>query len=339
MVECRATDQQALEEWWQTFVATGELPAGLERVQGRLIRSVHRGELPSGPVHIKTMTFPRKKDRLRYAFRALPAVHEAEMLALTCAASIPCPEVVDVRVQRRAWLPHRSMLVLRSLPLSDAPESPVERLHDEVELASRLVSAGIYHRDLHTENFVRMASGALAVLDMQSASRIRSRRTPLSVVRLAVAARLLRDRDAQEQESAWVRMREVGLLKSDSECDSVKARVAQLQSRYQDSRIRRCLLNSTEFVRRTHLSGVEYRMRGELPPGRWWRGGRALRAAWIGQRVRDLREGTPPVFAAYFQKWWWLGGGAALYVPKQFEDERINAEVHLASSAAIRSAR
>jgi tRNA A-37 threonylcarbamoyl transferase component Bud32 len=339
MAECLATDQQVLDHWWQTFVATGELPAGLQRVQGRLIRAVHRGELPSGPVHIKTMTFPRKKDRLRYAFRALPAVHEANMLASTSAASIPCPEVVDVRVQRRALLPHRSMLVLRSLPLSEIAEDPLKRLDDEIELASRLVAAGIHHRDLHTDNFVRMASGELAVLDMQSASRIRSDQASSSAVRLAVASRLLRDRDQQLQASALIRMRGIGLLRSDSECESVKSRIEQLQLRYQDSRIRRCLLNSTEFVRRTHVSGVEYRMRGELPAGRWWQGGRALRTAWIGQRVRDLDAGTPPVFAAFFQKWWWLGGGAALYVPAQCEDERIEVEVQSASSAAIRSVR
>ncbi|MGK0153584.1 MAG: tRNA A-37 threonylcarbamoyl transferase component Bud32 [Neolewinella sp.] len=339
MLETSAADQQVLEHWWQTFVATGELPKGLVRVQGRLIRAVHRGELPSGPVHIKTMTFPRKKDRLRYAFRALPAVHEANMLALTRAAAIPCPDVVDVRVQRRAWLPHRSMLVLRSLPLSDLAPNPSQRLEQEIELAKRLVTAGIHHRDLHTENFVLMASGELAVLDMQSASQIRLGQTSSSRVRLAVASRLLRDRDEQERAPALVRMRSIGLLQSDHECESVNTRIQRLQLHYQDSRIRRCLMNSTEFSRRSQLSGVEYRLRGELPPGRWWQGGRSLRTAWIGQRARHLQEGTAPVFAAFFQKWWWLGGGAALYVPFLCEDERIEEEVRSVSSAATRSVR
>lgn len=339
MLESSEADQQVLAYWWQTFVATGELPPELVRVQGRLIRAVHRGELPSGPVHIKTMTFPRKKDRLRYAFRALPAVHEANMLALTRAASIPCPEVVDVRVQRRALLPHRSMLVLRSLSLSDLAANPSKRLEQEIEVTKRLVTAGIHHRDLHTENFVLMASGELAVLDMQSASRIRLGQTSLSMVRLAVASRLLRDRDEQERAHALVRMRSIGLLQSDHECESVNTRIGRQQRHYQDSRVRRCLLNSTEFSRHTQPSGVEYRLRGELPPGRWWRGGRSLRTAWIGQRARHLQEGTPPVFAAFFQKWWWLGGGAALYVPAQCEDERIEVEVQSASSAAIRSVR
>ncbi|MFT4511664.1 MAG: tRNA A-37 threonylcarbamoyl transferase component Bud32 [Planctomycetota bacterium] len=338
MVESTEADRQVLDHWWQTFVTTGELPAGLVRVQGRLIRAVHRGELPSGPVHIKTMTFPRKKDRLRYAFRALPAAHEANMLGFTRAASIPCPEVVAVRVQRRAWLPHRSMLVLRSLPLSDGAESASQRLNDEIELATRLVEAGIHHRDLHTENFVRMASGELAVLDMQSASRIRSDQISSPTVRLAVASRLLRDRDAPERASALVRMRSLGLLHSDAEYQSVNTRVKQLQLHYQGSRIRRCLMNSTEFSCRTQLLGTEYRMRGELPPGRWWRGGRSLRRAWIGQRARHLEQGTQPVFAAFFQKWWWLGGGAALYVPILCEDERIEEEVRLASSVGLAQA-
>ncbi len=339
MADSTRPDQEVLDCWWQTFVATGALPADLVRVQGRLIRAVHRGELPSGPVHVKTMTFPRPKDRLRYAFRALPAVHEANMLRLTKAAAIPCPEVLDVRVQRRALLPHRSMLVLRTLTLSDEPEDAAQRLVDEIDLANRLLFAGIHHRDLHTENFIRKAGGELAVLDMQSASRIRSNQTLSPTVRIAVASRLLRDRQQGERPAALAHMRGVGLLRNDPEIASVVARVEQLQRHYHDSRIRRCLLNSTEFTRRTCASGVEYRLRGELPEGRWWRGGRSLRRAWIGQRVRSLQQGTPPVFAAFFQKWWWLGGGSALYVPDQCEDEQIEVEVRSASSAATRSVR
>ena len=337
MADSLACDHQVLDRWWQAFVATGELPKELAHVQGRLIRAVHRGELPSGPVHIKTMTFPRQKDRWRYAFRALPAVHEANMLRATAAAGIPCPEIVAVRVQRRALVPHRSMLVLRSLALSDAAVDAATRLAEEIELANRLLVAGIYHRDLHTDNFVRMASGELAVLDMQSASRIRSDQTPSWSVRRSVASRLLRDREPSLRSPAFVRMRTLGLLRSDTECESVNARIEQLQEQFRGSRVRRCLMNSTEFERRARPSGVEYRLRGELPPGRWWRGDRSLRQAWLGQRARHLRDGVQPVFAAFFQKWWWLGGGAALYVPDQCEDERIEVEVRSASSAASRS--
>ena len=76
-----AADAAVVARWWQHFVATGRLPAELPLVQGRLVRAVHRGELPSGPVFVKVMTFPRGKDRLRYLLRALPGEHEARMLA------------------------------------------------------------------------------------------------------------------------------------------------------------------------------------------------------------------------------------------------------------------
>ncbi len=326
-------DTGVLEGWWRTFVATGTVGDGLERVQGRLIRAVYRGHLPSGPVHIKTMTFPRAKDRLRYAFRALPATHEANMLRAVGAAGLPCPEVLAVRGQRRWGLPHRCMLVLRTLPLSDEPEHALQRGDDEVELAVRLLHAGIYHRDLHRENFVRRSSGELAVLDLQSASCIGSVRARSQKVRLAVAIRLLRDRTPKERDRALIRMRDLNLLVNDTEAASVVARATQEEQQYVDRRIRRCLMSSTEFERRVHLTGIEYRARGTLPAGRWWCGSGKLKDAWIGQRRRWFTGGPTPVFAAFFQKWWWLGGGAALYVPLTCADERIEVEVQTASSA------
>lgn len=328
-------DDSVLHRWWHGFVATGQVPADLQPVQGRLIRLVHRGELPSGLVHVKTMTFPRKKDRLRYAFRALPARHEASMLQLARAAGIPCPEVVAAYTCRRFGLPHRSMLVLRSLPLPSEPDvAACRRLDEEIALAQRLLAVGIYHRDLHSENFVLDATGQLNVLDMQSASRIRPDQIAPKAVRLAVAGRLLRDRGEAERAAALPTMRQCGLLLTDAECNSVISRANSQARHYQHVRIRRCLMNSTEFERRPRWNGIEYRLRGELPDGRWWPGGPALRKAWIGQRVRHIQQGVVPMFAAFFQKWWWLGGGAALYVPDACLDERIEVEVGSASSAA-----
>lgn len=328
-----SADTEVIDGWWRTFVATGAVGRELACVQVRLIRAVHRGQLPSGPVHIKTMTFPRAKDRLRYALRALPATHEARMLRVVRAAGIPCPDVLAVRAQRRWGLPHRCMLVLRTLPLTDEPEDVSLRSEQEVELAVRLLGAGIYHRDLHRENFVRTSSGELAVLDLQSASCIGAARARSATVRLAVASRLLRDRTPEERDCALARMRALDLLLSDAEADSVVSRAVQEERRYQEARIRRCLMTSTEFERRLRPSGIEYRARGALPPGRWHRGPRKLKNAWIGQRRRYMTGGPAPVFAAFFQKWWWLGGGAALYVPSTCADERIEVEVRTASSA------
>jgi len=328
-----AEDQQIIDRWWQAFLVAGTLPDEFERVQGRLIREVFRGELPSGPVHIKVMAFPRKKDRLRYLFRALPAAHEAKMLARVREAGLPCPEVVAVRTSRRFGLPHRSMLVLRSLPLASEPEERSRRIADEVELANRLLAAGIYHSDLHRENFVRSASGELAVLDLQSASRIRSGQNPDGSVRVAVAARLLRDQPPADREQALVRMRAAGMLRSEHEVELAVSRADREGQRYRDSRVERCMTNSTEFVRRVRISGVEYRVRDPFPQGRWWSGPGDLRAAWLGQRRRHLERGQMPVFAGFFQKWWWLGGRARLYVPATCIDERIEDEVRAASLA------
>lgn len=328
-----AADDQVVDRWWAAFVRDGRVPDDLEHVQGRLIRAVHRGALPSGAVFVKTMTFPRAKDRLRYAFRALPAAHEAAMLRATAAAGIPCPEVVAVRTRRRFGLPHRSMLVIRALDVAADADPAEQRAADEVRLAMRLLQAGIRHRDLHGENFVRMRSGQLAVLDLQSVSISGVDRQPSAEVRFATAARLLRDRSDVAVAAALAAMRDCGMLRSEPEVASVMVRMEAERAHYEQSRIRRCLQTSTEFERTVRWSGVRYRRRDADRDGRWIRGGAELREAWIGQRVRQLREGSAPPFAAFFQKWWWLGGGAALYVPRTCSDERIEAEVRTASAA------
>ena len=108
--------REELERWWRTFVATGAVPAALESVQGRLIRAVYRGCVADEKIFVKTMTFPRAKDRLRYFLRPLPADHEAAMLRMAAAASVACPEVLAAFAERSGGIPRRSMLVLRALP-------------------------------------------------------------------------------------------------------------------------------------------------------------------------------------------------------------------------------
>jgi hypothetical protein len=192
-------DGAVLQRWWNEFASTGRLPNDLEPVQARLVRAVHRGELPSGPVYVKVMTFPRAKDRLRYLLRALPGAHEARMLRATAAAGIVCPEVVFVRTARRFGLPHRSMLVLRALAVRSPALDPAARLLGEAAVAARLLAAGIVHRDLHGENFVELQDGRLAVLDLQSAAMVR--RPPGAAARIRAAARLLQGRRPRRQ--AW----------------------------------------------------------------------------------------------------------------------------------------
>ena len=69
-----------IEAWWRHFAATGTAPADWRHVQSRLIRAVHRAELDGHSVFVKTMTFPRAKDRLRYSVRPMPTAHEARLL-------------------------------------------------------------------------------------------------------------------------------------------------------------------------------------------------------------------------------------------------------------------
>ncbi|MCU0864274.1 MAG: hypothetical protein MUC36_10805 [Planctomycetes bacterium] len=328
-VPLAAADAAVIASWWQHFVATGRLPEPLQLVQGRLIRSVHRGELPSGPVHVKAMTFPRAKDRLRYLLRPLPAVHEARLLAAVAAAGIPAPVVLAVHSARRRGLPDRSLLVLRSLPVVAETKAPTERLADEAALVVRLLAAGIVHRDLHGENFVRLRSGELAVLDLQSASVVRRAST---AHRLAAAARLVRERHAVP--GAVDSLRRAGLLHSDPEAATVVARARDEQAHHARGRVLRCLQESTEFRCRWTLRGREYRLRTGLGPGRWWWGDRSLRQAWIGQRARQLATGEPLVFSAYFRNWWWLGGGAGLYVPPACSEAWLQEQVRAARSWA-----
>lgn len=325
-----AAERECLGQWWRHFAATGELPAALEPVQTRLIRSVHRATLPGGDVFVKTMTFPRLKDRFRYLVRALPAAHEAAMLARVRAAGIPCPEVVDVREARRLGLPWRSWLVTRALRLPAAEATP-PRLAEQAALAVRLLAAGIVHRDLHADNFVRLASGDVAVLDLQSASAESSPRTDRAA-RLAAAARLVRDVPV-EQAAELV---QGGLVHDEIELDEALVRAAAERQAYARRRVLRCLRESTGFTRRVRWSGVLHSHRGERPDGRWLPGRHDFRDVWIGQRANQLFGSRSPVFWAFFRKWWWLGGGTALYVPTTCSEERIEQELAIARSGAAR---
>ena len=330
------SDAAELDRWWRAFVATGRLPDDLPLVQGRLVRAVHRGELPSGPVYVKVMAFPRGKDRLRYLLRALPAAHEAAMLAAVAAAGIACPAVVAVRTARRWGLPFRSMLVLRALDRREE-EPDVARLAEEAVLAARLLVAGIVHRDLHPGNFVRLADGRLAVLDLQSAGR--SARGTAPARRLAAAVRLVQHRPGLSRAAACAAMLPSGLLRDAREVDRVLAASERAQLAFVRSRIRRCLEVSTEFTRRVRWSGVEHRTRGELAPGRWIRGGRELRRVWLGQRAAQVIDAESPMFQAFLQKWWWFGGGGALYAPRACSEARIEAGVSDALAAYRRHLR
>lgn len=327
-------DGQVIDAWWAEFTRTGRLPASLALVQQRLIRAVHRGDLPSGPVYVKTMTFPRAKDRLRYLLRALPGVHEARMLCATAAAGVPCPEVLAVRTARRWGLPFRSLLVLRALPVQNAPEPVAERLRDAAALTARLLAAGIVHHDLHAGNFVRLQSGALAVLDLQSAG-LRGRRAMARGWRIAGAARLLREHLAGPG-GLGSELVAGGLLADQAEVAAARQQATRELDRFHRTRVLRCLGNSTEFRRLVAWRGIENRQRGELPEGRWLPPSPVARQVWLGQRALQVFEGRPLAFHALFRKWWWRGGKGSLYVPRACDQDRIELDIAAARAGHTR---
>lgn len=317
-------DRLVLDAWWHTFVGAGRLPDQLTLVQGRLVRTVHRGELPSGPVFLKAMTFPRGKDRLRYLVRALPGAHEAAMLRHLAASGVPCPEVVDVRTARRFGLPWRSLLVLRALPVVPETAPPAVRLADEAKLAASLLALGVEHHDLHSGNFVRLVDGRLAVLDLQSARRSASAGSPKA--RLCAAVRLVRDATASEPVLLDA-LRQGGLVQDAAEAQQVVARRHVERLRHLRSRAHRCLTESTGYTWRLCWNGREFRRRGELGPGRWVWGGLEFRRAWIGCCALQQAGRPAPDFRALFQNWWWPGRRCALYVPVELDADRLAAAV------------
>ncbi|MCA8951703.1 MAG: phosphotransferase, partial [Planctomycetes bacterium] len=197
----------------------------------------------------------------------------------------------------------------------------------QAAIAARLLAAGIVHRDLHADNFVALADGEVAVLDLQSAS-VADRRLDDTPHRLAAAARLVRDLPAAAADA----LREGGLLTTAAEVAEVVARAAHARARYARSRVRRCLTESTEFRRRVRWHGVEHSFRGSWPAGRWIRGGRELDECWLGQNANRLFGSRSPVFWAFFRKWWWLGGGRALYVPEACREAGLEQEIAVARS-------
>jgi hypothetical protein len=302
-------DRDHLAAWLDECVARpGRLPAGCVPVHTRLIRAVGRGRLPGGTeVYLKTMGFPRPRDRLRYWLRPLPAAHEAAMLHAAAAAGVPCPRVLAIAARRgRCGRPVASVLATEGLALA---RSRPPRLAECARLGRRLGEAGILHRDLHQDNFVRLDSGECAVLDLQSARRLVA---PIGRrARIRLAARLLAaDWSAPEQPHAVV---EAGLV------DTADLAVA-MQGAHRHRlvalarRVRRCLAESSEFhlVRRPWGRLVARR---ELPAGGVWRtGGRELIRVWLGARYGEVADGDPPLLAALFLNSWWLPTRCSVYI-------------------------
>lgn len=295
-----------LSAWWSAVQrGPAEVPAGLRKVQGRLVRWVARGELADGTeVFVKAMGFPRLKDRLRYLLRPLPLLHEARMLRWLAAEGIAVPGVLLARGARRFGVPRTSMLVMPALPGEGAAPGP--------EAAGALLEAlfrvGLYHRDLHLGNLMQLPDGRAAILDLQSARR---RRAPLRPgLRRRMLTKLWADLSIRDLDAAaWHRALQEAGCYGPQEAEDLVAAATRLRQRDLFGRLRRCLQESTGFVVRRGPWRWSYRRRGAAPgDGTWVEGGRELFRYWLGDRVREHCDGQPPVLLACERPApWWPG--------------------------------
>jgi hypothetical protein len=296
--ELSPRDTAQLAAWWEHVLAAPDpLPPGVEPVHRRLVRAVGRGALAdAGPVFVKVMGFPRWRDRVRYALRALPAPHEARLLAAAARAGIVVPRVLAARDSRRAGWPHRSMLVTAALAVDARPLDAAE----VAAVAAALAAAGIDAPDLHPGNFLSLAGGGTAVLDLQSA---RLRVAPLGTGRrIRMASAIL-----AELPGAADALAAAGLLPRELLGAALQA-AAERRAAATRRRIRRCLEEGTEFSVERSLRGTTIRRRTTSHDGVWIEGGRELVRCWIGDRALEILDGTPPRLGTLFRKWWWFPG-------------------------------
>ena len=308
-------DKERLEQWWQHALAhPQELPPGLELVHSRLVRSVGHGQLPAaGSVFVKLMWFPRAKDQLRYLLRSLPGVHEAAVFEHCRERGVRVPTVVAVRKFRWFGIPRASMLVTAGLPVQPGLASP----ESVVVAVQQLITANLFHPDLHAGNFLPLEDGAAAVVDLQSA-RVRSAGISGSD-RRAMFAKLLNPEDPS-------RMARLGdLLEGQGVCSAAEIAAAKQESaalgrRELAGRIRRCLRESTEFQVQSGLRGTLFRRRAVETLGESVEGGDELVRYWIGDRCLEILDSHTPICHALYRGRWPRrhrlyvgdGGGSAL---------------------------
>ena len=95
-------------------------------------------------------------------------------------------------------------------------------------------------------------------------------------------------------------------------------------------RVNRCLQESTEFAVRRCWNGTEFRRRAaSTDEGTWVDGGRDLVRCWIGDRAREILDGSPPRLGRLFRKSLWLPGRHSVYVLRANGDAVLPAEALL----------
>ncbi len=240
-------------------------------VKDNPVRTVTRVDLRGGPtVYVKHYRYRRFMDRL--LFSIVPQRSRArrewrilrELRARVPAVCVPTP--IAVADTREGVMVCESRLVLEAIPdatplgdmLLGKDLSPTERtrmLAQLAELTSRVVAAGLYHRDYHLGNMLVSRDGnslRLAMIDLHSARMGRrcSRRQRDRM--LAMMWRSLETCGVADEESiAFVR----GVVDDDAQIGDVRRIVRKLTVRRWKSRTRRCVKDSSKFEQGRFRSG------------------------------------------------------------------------------------
>lgn len=342
------TEAAVLARWLAACRADpGELPAGVDTVHRRLVRVVGRGRLPGGGLaFLKVMAFPRARDLLRYSVRPIPAQREATMLARIDALGlgIELPEVLAVVAARRFGLPRLSVLVTRGLPLAAAADGCAAGLLEVEEAArvgARLAAAGVWQRDLHRDNVLRLEGGKIGLLDVQSA-RLFDR--PLGArERSEMAVKLLSTSPPGEDPMQLVT---AGLV-DHALLGGVVRRVAVQRRVDLVRQVLRCRRSSSSFRIERPAAGVRIYLRRAFEPDLDRDGGvevgRDGLALWLGDRFLEVADGRAPSLLALRRIAWWRRAPDRLYIrresaPRGFEGIRSELSEGFRRWAAFRSA-
>lgn len=317
--EGELTEAAVLARWLAACrAAPGELPPGVDTVHRRLVRVVGRGHLPGGGLaFLKVMAFPRARDLLRYSVRPIPARREATMLARIDALGlgIELPEVLAVVAERRFGLPRLSVLVTRGLPLAAGPgegSAGLLGVEEAARVGARLAAAGVWQRDLHRHNVLRLEGGKVGLLDVQSA-RIFDR--PLSArERCEMAVKLLSTSSPDEDPAQLVT---AGLVEA-SRLESVVRRVRSQRRADRTRQVLRCLRASSVFRVERPEAGARVYLRRDLEPSidrdGWAEVGRDGLALWLGDRFLEVVDGRAPSLLAMRRNAWWRRAPDKVYI-------------------------
>ena len=153
--------------------------------------------------------------------------------------------------------------------------------------------------------------GRLAVLDLHSMRQVDRHNSQAAE---HMAARLLIESVDVPVAEALAELVASGLVVQ-SDAAAVERRACSLVLALLRRRVRRCLHDSTEYVRRGTWWRAEYHRRGALPDGDWVDGGREALRVWLGQRQSELFDGQSPRIPAFRRKRLWLPGRDSLYIP------------------------